>query len=327
MNHCYYWKEFSQGDKLPKDALRLGNYFRDGPLYVGRRAAHDENGKVNTTEGHTKLNHLRSPNLDKTTFGEVLCGIPESVYWKHFVKNNPIPKDAIRGGSFWSDCGELYIGKNSQGEIGKINSCGGKLKLMYCHDCGSTDNGYILCEKPLQVDRFDYYFVSIVEIEGGKEGDIQIKHSVEYGFKGAKFDTKIIRNISAQASSNFSAVAPRNMTPWLKKEMEAIEEVYDEMRTSEVTLNVNLAKPFYLYQVEVTATVNYGMVIVLKRRALVQYDSPVVEKHFKNLHPIWKTSLLLSVSQNVNCIFNTTFMKVFLESTWTLRVLINPSLY
>ena len=285
MNHSFTWKKYEKDDPLPEDALCLGHYRKDGPLYVGRREKGAEVGKINTSNNNRKMKNLWTPSKGLKTSGEIFCGTPGSVHWMRFDKGDSIPKDAIRGGSFSSDCGDLYIGKNSQGEIGKITSCGDKLKLLYCHDSGCTDVGYILCAKTLHAVRFDYHFVPIVEIQGGKEGDIQIVHSLEYGYKGAKLDTKTIKKISAQASSNFAAIAPRSMTPWLRKEMEAIEEVFDEMSTSEVKLNVNLWKPFYLYQVAVVATMSDEIIIVMKRRALTQYDFPVQEKHFKKLQP------------------------------------------
>ena len=287
MNYCYFWKKYSKDNKLPDDALYLSSYVKDGPLYVGRRGEYDEVGKITTTAGHLNMYYLYTASLGRTTFGEILCGMPGSVYWMRFGRDDTIPKDAIKGGRFWSDCGDLYIGKNNEGEIGKITSCEGKVKLLYCYNSGSTDIGSILCGMPWYAVTFDYHFVPIVEIHGAKAGDIQVKHSLEYGYKGAQLDTETIRNISAQASSNFAAVAPRSMAPYLKEEMEAIKEVYDEMKTSEVTLNVSLREPFYLYQVEVTATMNYGNIIIMKRRALAECDSPVVEKHFrkKNLRP------------------------------------------
>ena len=107
MDEHYTWREYKQGYPVPDDALLLAHYEKDGPQYVGRRWENDEVGKITLLNDCSKMNELWTHAQKKSTSGEILCGSPDSVFWKSFEKGNPIPDGAIKAGK--RNCRNIFF--------------------------------------------------------------------------------------------------------------------------------------------------------------------------------------------------------------------------
>lgn len=62
--------------------------------------------------------------------------------WRPISRGDPIPGGAVQAGSTPSD-GDVYVGRVN-GEAGKLNTHGGSMYNIWCHDGGSSDTGDIL---------------------------------------------------------------------------------------------------------------------------------------------------------------------------------------
>lgn len=63
--------------------------------------------------------------------------------WKPIARGDAIPEGAILGGRTSTD-GEVFVGKNRSGEVGKINLSDGKMHNLWCHKGKDSAEGEIL---------------------------------------------------------------------------------------------------------------------------------------------------------------------------------------
>lgn len=66
--------------------------------------------------------------------------------WKPIARGDAIPEGAILGGRTSSD-GEVFVGKNRAGEVGKLNLRDGKMYNLWCHKGKDSAEGDILVVK------------------------------------------------------------------------------------------------------------------------------------------------------------------------------------
>jgi len=66
-----------------------------------------------------------------------------SLQWVSVTRGDPLPAGAIQAGHYHKD-GVLYIGKASNGEIGKYNIHNGRVYNLWTHDAGKWGSGQIL---------------------------------------------------------------------------------------------------------------------------------------------------------------------------------------
>mmetsp|Transcript_74994 Transcript_74994/g.171915 ORF Transcript_74994/g.171915 Transcript_74994/m.171915 type:complete len:450 (-) Transcript_74994:25-1374(-) len=71
---------------------------------------------------------------------------PPPPRWQEFTSmQTVVPKSAILGSEHFKTDGQLYIGRASNGEIGKVNVSNGFLNHLWCHHSGRHLKGEVLC--------------------------------------------------------------------------------------------------------------------------------------------------------------------------------------
>merc|ERR1711924_449970 len=141
------WKPFKKGDALPDGAVWAGETTTDGRTYVARYQG--ACGKLNLSndgylnnlwvhgQGHFWKGHQES--------GEILI-VKRSVYthdWVPICRGGEIPSGAVMSGNTSTD-GDVYVGRNSKGEAGKVNIEDGKMFNIWCHKQGQSEKCELL---------------------------------------------------------------------------------------------------------------------------------------------------------------------------------------
>lgn len=139
------WKDFRKGEALPEGFVYGGKTEKDGHLLVGR-SGDGVPGKLNLSNG--KLDGvLHNLWFHGAAFGhsegQVLQIKPLPFTWVPIKHGEPLPSGAVLSGRTRSD-GDVYVGRNSDGEVGKINLDGGNFHKIWCHHGGGSEEGEIL---------------------------------------------------------------------------------------------------------------------------------------------------------------------------------------
>lgn len=274
------WKKYKHGDNIPDYALKLGSHRTDGPLYVGRRGAADEVGKINI-DG-MKLNNLWTHDQGKILEGEILCGVLNDVKWIKYNKGDKIPVDALKAGYYHKD-GDLYIGKSEDGEIGKINIKSDAINNLWCHDGGEKHCGEILCIVP-EVGDIVYKFVPIYSIEGGSSGFVDQSLTMQTGLSGSSSEMVNINNISSAACIAWNEIsASQNLDTNIKSYMAEAINNNNKIQCHEEVVNkihVDLSKPCYVYQPTVIFKLSNCTDLSMRYNSIFQKCSPMKQSEY-----------------------------------------------
>lgn len=96
---------------------------------------------------------------------------PAQIYdWVPIQRGQPLPSGAVLAGQTRTD-GEVYVGRNADGEAGKINLEGGKMWNLWCHRSGESSSAAVLVLRP----------GALVEWRAFKEGDLLPEAAIEAG--------------------------------------------------------------------------------------------------------------------------------------------------
>jgi len=138
------WKDYRKGEALPEGFVYGGKTEKDGHLVVGR----DRDGvpgKLNLSTGKLDgvLHNLWVHGSGCHSEGQVLQVKPMPFTWVPIKRGDPLPPGVVLSGRTRSD-GDVYVGRNSDGEVGKINLDGGNVWNIWCHHGGGSQEGEIL---------------------------------------------------------------------------------------------------------------------------------------------------------------------------------------
>jgi len=143
------WVPYRKGCDLPAHAIKASKYYKadGGPLYIGKSNEGDV-GKINADNGKLHNLWISGQHLKIQVFpwtdGGILTCDPRLIEWKEFTKGKPLPSLAFHAGNMPKD-GDIYVGKNVAGEVGKINVDGKNMHHLWCATSGCSMSGYILC--------------------------------------------------------------------------------------------------------------------------------------------------------------------------------------
>jgi len=138
------WKDFRKGEALPEGFVYGGKTEKDGHLVVARDSD-GVPGKLNLSNGKLDgvLHNLWVQGSGCHGEGQVMQIKPNPFTWMPIKRGDPLPQGVVLSGRTRSD-GDVYIGRNSDGEVGKINLDGGNVWNIWCHHGGSSQEGEIL---------------------------------------------------------------------------------------------------------------------------------------------------------------------------------------
>eukprot|EP00929_Paragymnodinium_shiwhaense_P015214 TRINITY_DN123279_c0_g1_i1.p1 TRINITY_DN123279_c0_g1~~TRINITY_DN123279_c0_g1_i1.p1 ORF type:complete len:318 (+),score=40.81 TRINITY_DN123279_c0_g1_i1:57-956(+) len=139
------WKPYSKGEAIPEGAVLSGKTDADGDMIVARNND-GVPGKLNLSDGNFGsglLHNLWVHDSGCHEEGEVLCVKPLPFSWVACSRGNPLPPNSVLCGRTKAD-GDLYIGRNSGQEVGKVNLDGGNMWNIWCHKGGGSQECEVL---------------------------------------------------------------------------------------------------------------------------------------------------------------------------------------
>lgn len=151
MDDLIVWESRKRGDELPFNAIKTGTTKNDGELYVAR--VNGVPGKVNL-DNNKIYNFWIQDMIKSSEYGEVLT-LKCDYEWIEINRGDLIPINAVFSGRDLTN-DKVWIGKNNEGEPGKINchdndSNEPKMHNFWCQSSifGKVNtNAYILVLKP-----------------------------------------------------------------------------------------------------------------------------------------------------------------------------------
>ena len=162
-----------------------------------------------------------------------------------------------------------------------MNTSNGNLYHLWSAESNRYESGFILCE--IQVVKYVYNFVHLLEVTGESKGYVEMKLVLESGCSGPHKETETIKKISKQAHTNFWTIGSSSSRQ--KQEMKKILEVTGDMDISEHKFLVDLSIPCHLYQPEVTVNMNDGTSLVLKGTGISKFEKLIMEEQVDANNP------------------------------------------